>query len=186
MPFINTWDAAFEAAPADSEDINLGANRIRALKVAIRERMQVDHEWEDDQQDGKHNKLTLVPQDAPPATTVLADGFLYTFAVSSFTELFYKDNGGNIIQFTQGGRLYPFANGDFSIAEDLAVANNAVIGETTSFAADFVTGFAAFATVGGDAVLQLSAFNGGSYLMYEQSTGNIVLVRQGAVVQTWS
>ena len=184
MAFTDTWDATFESQPADNEDINLGANRIRALKVAIRERMQVDHEWEDGQEDGKHNKLSLVPQVSAPATSS-PTGFLYSQTVSAYTELFYKDSAGNIIQFTQAGKLYPFAVGDFSVGEDLAVANNATFGEVVSFATDFIAGFAAFATPGGDAVLQLSAVSGGSYLMYEQATGNIILVRQGAVVQTW-
>ena len=185
MVFTNTWDATFESQPADNENINLGANRIRALKLAIRERMQIDHEWSDVEQDGKHNKLTLVPQEAAPATAS-PDAFLFTFVIAGFTELLYKDNGGNLIQLTEGGKLYPFAIGDFSVGEDLAVANNLTVGETTSFGGDFVAGFAAFATGAGDTVLQFSAFNGGSYIKYEQATGNIVVVRQGVIVQTWS
>lgn len=184
MPFTNTWDAAFEAAPADNEDINLGANRIRALKVAVRERMQVDHEWEDDQQDGKHNKLTLVPQDAAPATAS-PDAFLFTMVLAGFTELLYKDNAGNLMQLTEGGRLYPFSIGDFSVGEDLAVNANAVIGGTTSFATDTINGFAAFANGSGDAVLQFSDVSSGTYFYRQQSTGQVHLVIAGVIVQTW-
>lgn len=184
MPFANTWDATFESQPADNEDINLGANRIRAFKVAVRERMQIDHEWEDDQQDGKHNKVTLVPQVAAPATAS-PDGFLYTQALGAYTELLYKDSAGNIIQLTEGGFLYPFSIGDFSVGADLAVANNLTVGEVTSFAADIIGGFAAFATPGGDAVLQFSSVGGGTYFQRLQATGQVQLVIAGAVVQTW-
>lgn len=184
MPFTDTWDAAFEAAPADSENINLGAERIRDLKVAIRERMQVDHEWEDGQEDGKHNKLTLVPQASAPATTA-GFGFLYSQTLSGYVELLYKDSAGNVMQLTQGGKLYPYAPGDFSIGEDLAVANNVTIGEVTSFATDFISGFAAFANGSGDAVLQFSTVSGGTYLYREQATGQVHLVVNGVVVQTW-
>lgn len=179
MAFTDTWDAAFEAAPADSEDINLGANRIRHLKVAVRERMEVDHVWEDDQEDGKHNKLTLVPQSGAP-TVVDPNGYLYSQIIGDRTELFYEDNFGNISQITQGGKLYPFAIGDFSVGEDLAVANNCVIGETTSFAADFISGFAAFAS-GNDAVLQFSTSTGGTYITFNTATGKMLFVVEGAV-----
>lgn len=184
MPFTNTWDATFESQPADSEDINLGANRIRALKVAIRERMQVDHEWEDAQQDGKHNKITLVAQAAVPSISG-TDGFLYTQYIGGSTELFYRDANGNIIQLTELGRLFPYASNDFSVAADLAVGGGVTVGEVISFAAGHVTGFAAFATPDGDTVLQFSAVNGGSWLYYQQLTGQMHLVVGGVVVQTW-
>lgn len=184
MPFTDTWDAAFESVPADNEDINLGANRIRALKVAVRERMQVDHEWEDGQEDGKHNKVTLVPQASAPVTAA-GFGFLYTQTIAGCVELLYKDSAGSIMQLTEGGALFPFATGDFSIAADLAVGNNATFGETVSFSTDTIAGFAAFATGAGNAVLQFSSVNGGTYFEYVQATGDLQLVVGGAVVQTW-
>ena len=182
MPFTDTWDAAFEAAPADSEDINLGANRIRHLKVAVRERMQVDHVWEDAQEDGKHNKLTLVPQTgAPPASS--PDAFLYTQTLAGFTELLYEDSAGNIMQLTQGGFLYPFAINDFSVGQDLAVANNAVVGETLSVGADFVVDFALFASnITGNTTVQFGANN---YITFLRATNQIQIVCNGVVVQTF-
>lgn len=182
MPFSNTWDAAFEAAPADNEDINLGANRIRALKVAIRERMQIDHEWEDAEQDGKHNKVTLVPQDAAPVP-VTPDGALFTMVLAGHTELLYKDDLGNLMQLSQAGKLYPFAIGDFSVGEDLAVAVNATIGATLSVGAGYVNDFALFASTGtGNTTVQFGLNN---WITFLRATNQIQIVCNGVVVQTF-
>ena len=43
MAYTDTWNAAFEALPADANDIDEGADRIRDSKLAIRERMEKDH-----------------------------------------------------------------------------------------------------------------------------------------------
>jgi hypothetical protein len=181
MAFTNTWDSTFESVPADSEDINLGANRIRALKVAVRERMQIDHVWEDAQEDGKHNKLTMVPQVSAPATAS-PDAFLYSQTIGGVTELFYKDSNGNIMQLTQNGQLYPFAPGNFSVGGDLAVANNATVGETLSVGTDFVTGFALFASnVTADTTFQFAA---NTYITWDVSANQLLFVVNGAVVQT--
>lgn len=39
------WDSNFEAAPADTDDAKYGANEIRELKEAIRERMELEHDF---------------------------------------------------------------------------------------------------------------------------------------------
>jgi hypothetical protein len=40
-----TWDANFEAAPADSDAANLGANEIRQVKLAVSEREELEHNF---------------------------------------------------------------------------------------------------------------------------------------------
>lgn len=182
MAFTDTWDAAFEAAPADSEDINLGANRIRHLKVAVRERMQVDHVWEDAQEDGKHNKLTLVPQSgAPPAAS--PNAFLYTQTIGSFTELLYEDSGGNVIQLTETGYLYPFALRDFSIASDLAVGGFGTFGEDVSFGTVHVSDFAVFTNpTTADTTLQ---FGANTYFTFNRALNKVQLVVGGALQEQW-
>jgi hypothetical protein len=40
---MTTWDANFEASPADSDERKYGANKIRELKSAISERLEVEH-----------------------------------------------------------------------------------------------------------------------------------------------
>ncbi len=67
MAIEQTWDDAFEAVPADGDQIKLGPDNIRDLKDAVRSRMQIEHEFgtsdgagNDDQTDtGFHKALTL-------------------------------------------------------------------------------------------------------------------------------
>lgn len=185
MPFSDNWDAAFEAAPADSENINLGAERIRDLKVAVRERMEIDHVWEDGQNDGRHNKLTMPPQSAAP-TTSASYGSLYAATIGGVVELIFKNNNGALAQLTENGAMYPFATGDFSVADDLAVAGGATIGETLSVSTGAVSGFALFGDSGtGSRTVQFDSAGGGTYFVYVPSTGNVHLVIAGAVIQTW-
>ena len=62
MGITITWDNAFEIAPADTDEYKYGANKIRQLKVAVRERAEVEHDWE---ATGKHS---------PGKTSVLYQG----------------------------------------------------------------------------------------------------------------
>jgi hypothetical protein len=48
---MTTWDANYEASPADGDEIKYGANKIRELKVAARERLEVEHSMTT----GRHN-----------------------------------------------------------------------------------------------------------------------------------
>jgi hypothetical protein len=57
--FSEVWNATFEGRPSDTENINLGAGRIRNLKVDISQRMQIDHQWAGNAFDGKHLRVTL-------------------------------------------------------------------------------------------------------------------------------
>lgn len=102
--FTDTWNAAFEALPADLDDLNEGASRIRSLKVAISERMEVDHSFAGDSEDGEHKKITFKEQTGDPAT-VTDKGYLYTKDVGGVSELFWKDENGNVTQITSGGNV---------------------------------------------------------------------------------
>lgn len=102
--FTDTWDASYEAIPSDNEDINEGANRIRDFKVAVRQRLAVDHSWAGDANDGKHNQATLRVQGGDPSLDT-GDGALYAKVVSSITELFYKDSAGTVTQVTTNGAV---------------------------------------------------------------------------------
>lgn len=105
--FTRTWNATYLAQPPDSEDINLGATRIRQLKSDIKERMQVDHSFAGDADDGAHKKVTLLEQASDP-TPVANTGYLYTKdADAGDTEFFYMDALGNVIQITDDGTLTP-------------------------------------------------------------------------------
>lgn len=100
MAFTDTWNAAFEALPADNEVLSQGAERIRDHKLAVRERLAVDHSWAGDADDGKHSKVTLPEQGSDP-TNIANTGIVYTKDDGSGnTELYYVDEGGNVTQIT--------------------------------------------------------------------------------------
>jgi hypothetical protein len=102
--FTDTWDASYEGIPADIENVDLGANRIRDLKVAIRQRFVVDHSFLGDANDGAHTKSTYLSQGADPATAA-GQGYVYSKTISGNVELFYRDSAGNVIQLTTLGAL---------------------------------------------------------------------------------
>ncbi|MGI0135293.1 MAG: tail fiber protein, partial [Candidatus Micrarchaeaceae archaeon] len=109
-PFTSLWNAAYEGLPADTENISLGAGRIRVFKEDIRERMQTDHLLAGTDDDGCHQQITVHYSTAdPPAYTFSADGteasFLYTKAVGGTNELFWKDSAARVLQLTTGGAI---------------------------------------------------------------------------------
>ncbi|SRR6266851_646861 len=103
--FLDTWNVTFEGLPADNEAINLGAGRIRALKIDVRQRLAVDHSLAGDANDGLHLHVELMPQGVSPVMVNAGDGILYSQVINSNVELLYKDSGGNNIQITGGGVL---------------------------------------------------------------------------------
>ena len=107
MAYTDTWDAAFEALPADSENISQGADRIRDLKLAVRERMEHDHYWDEagtDADHGEHLTIALREQ-ASVGSPGTAKAFLYGKTVSGKPELVYKDEDDNEVQITSEGSL---------------------------------------------------------------------------------
>lgn len=103
--FTRTWNAAYEAVPADTDDAAEGALRIRNLKEDVQERGEVDHSWAGDANDGAHKKVTLLEQAGNPSSAANT-GFLYTKDVAGITELFWEDSSGNILQLTSGGATF--------------------------------------------------------------------------------
>lgn len=110
--FAITWDATFDTEPADDENINLGAGRVRDLKTAIVERQQVDHLWQDTTEDGKHQKVTL-PVSASDPVLDAGNGCVYAKTITGNTELFYEDSAGRVLQLTNAGasNVYQFPSG---------------------------------------------------------------------------
>src|SRR5215467_10344688 len=104
MAFDNVWNTAYEGIPADNENINLGAGRIRNLKTNIRERLNIDHSFGDAADSGKHLQVQL-PVSAADPTLAAGDGCVYTKTVAGRTELFYKDSSGAVIQLTSAGTI---------------------------------------------------------------------------------
>lgn len=110
MAFSRTWNAAYEAQPADTENISVGASRIRNLKSDIQERLEIDHFHAGDAQDGEHKKLTFGAPISTPAN-IANKGFLYGKDVSSKIELHWEDEDGNEIALTGAGGINAFPAG---------------------------------------------------------------------------
>ena len=105
MAHTRTWDAAYEATPPNTQNASQGAQRIRELKLDIRERLDLDHIMDDDDTyDGRHRHLGLVEQAGDPANLATI-GFLYTKDTSSISELFFEDDTGTLFQITDDGKL---------------------------------------------------------------------------------
>jgi hypothetical protein len=69
MSFTDTWNSTYEGVPADNRLLNLGAGDIRDFKVNIRQRVQVNHSFNGDANDGKHTIVELLDQSVPPPET---------------------------------------------------------------------------------------------------------------------
>lgn len=118
--------------PAGDSDRRDGDDYIRALAAAVIEYLQVDHYTGDtnpynEDDAGEHAKITLRQSAAAPSNDT-DKGFVYTKeGDSGTTELFYKDEAGNEIQLTKGGRLY---------IEDAYISDGGLIAPKTDDAAD--------------------------------------------------
>lgn len=102
--FSISWSSTFETQPADNELERLGAGRIRDLKVAVRQRLDVDHSWVGDGNDGKHQQVQLRVSALDP-TLDATDGCLYAKVVGGNTEAFFEDSAARVTQLTSLGAL---------------------------------------------------------------------------------
>ena len=123
MAFAYTWNGTFESQPADSEDLSVGASRIRDHKKAISERAEIDHNWDGGADDGQHKKITFGAPIADPSN-VANTGFLYLKDVSAKVQLFWQDEDGGIIQLTGLIEEAAIADGDFIPFFDITASQN--------------------------------------------------------------
>lgn len=153
MAYTDTWNAAFEAVPADSTDRKDGADAIRDLKLAIRERMAKDHYFVIDGTDadhGEHVKVTLRAGSAP--THAANKVMVYAKTVSDITELFAKDSDGNEVQITGGGKIQGFPAGTKTLFYQDTAPTGWTIDNTLNDKLVFITkGSAAGGQTGGGA-----------------------------------
>lgn len=99
-----SWD---ETSPAGSQNISLGDNRIREMKVQLREIVGVDHKFEssgNDADNGKHNKVSLLEQ-ANLGTGTEGEPILGAQTASGKAELVFTDEDDNDVQITSGGGM---------------------------------------------------------------------------------
>ena len=61
MPHTRTWNQAYEDTPPNAQGASQGAQRIREFKQDIRERLDLDHIMDgDDNLDGRHRLVMLI------------------------------------------------------------------------------------------------------------------------------
>lgn len=106
--FTDTWNGTYESLPPDTVEAgSQGASRIRSFKLAMRERIAVDHSIAGDSHDGKHVGVTLRVQGGDP-TLDTGDGRIYTKAVGATNEPHFKDNNAvvrRVAIFASGTRM---------------------------------------------------------------------------------
>ncbi len=103
MAHTQIWDSSYENIPADNDQASEGALRIRNLKRDIRERAEIDHDWDDVTDAGKHLQVSFRDPLAAKPTAAASEGYLYTKDVSAKAELFYEDEDGNELQLSAAG-----------------------------------------------------------------------------------
>lgn len=188
MPFTDTWNVSYEAIPADNEDIDLGANRIRDLKVAVRERLAVDHSWAGDANDGLHLHCEFVPQGGAPALVNAADGVVYTQSISGATELLYKDSAGRITQITARGGLGGTVAGNLQVGGsslfvgEVDLEGQLNVGGRTYFAANEDLGFYADTDASHNHFIN---FAPNCYITFNAADSSISIVINSVQVAHW-
>lgn len=101
--FTRTWNASYEATPANGDDASEGANRIRDFKTDVAQRLVVDHSWDGDANDGMHKQITFADPLVSKPNQANDETYLYSKDVDSTSELFYEDEAGNEVQLTSVG-----------------------------------------------------------------------------------
>jgi microcystin-dependent protein len=105
--FTETWDAAFEQSPADTDNASQGAGKIRGSRIAVQERFEVDHSHAGDASDGEHKKLTLPAQGSDPAN-VTARYIGYITQESERPAFKIRNPSGTIFDLMPAGVMLPY------------------------------------------------------------------------------
>ncbi len=98
------WD---ETAPAGSQSVSLGDDRIREMKTQLREVIAVDHKMGssgNDADNGKHNQVSLLEK-SDIGTGANGKPILGAQTVSSKPELVYTNEDDVDIQITTGTKI---------------------------------------------------------------------------------
>ena len=102
-PYANEWD---ESIPESFDAFLQGDDRIRGVKIQIREIFEEDHVMNKDDGSGDtwgfHKQVTLMEQSGFPAE-VTGAGIFFTKEKNSKAELYYMDNNNSSQQLTSGG-----------------------------------------------------------------------------------
>ena len=179
--FTNTWNAANEASPADTDSASAGASKIRDFKLDYRERMEIDHSMAGDVSDGEHKQVTLIEQASDPAN-VADRGFVYTKDVSGTTELFYEDESGNVTQLTNVGTVNsPVGNGYAAVINNLSL-DTSVAANALTINVNTRTGTTPTSTNKVTVGFRQATLTDGTYVLRELTAALSLVVPQGATL----
>jgi hypothetical protein len=200
MAYTDTWNAAFEASPADIDNISEGAERIRDTKLGVRERLSKDHYMDiagTDADHGEHSKCTLRKQTSKP--TAEADkGYIYTKIIGPHVELFYENEAGTEIQLTVLGAL-PTAlpagvtTGGVAVHSGVGTAFQELSTNSGASAIEWFTGFRKLFTAAGDTgyasaanTLARLAIGSANYKKFVNAAGTAPEWAEGLIVKTFT
>lgn len=144
MPVYNdTWD---ESKPAGSRDLALGDDDIREFKRAIRQRLEEDHEFADDESGndniGYHKKVTLTKRTAGNPTIVNDAGIVFTKdAGSDAIELYYIDDDGNVTQLSKQGKAMGLGTDAWRTGDKILSSNTETPTGWTDISATYTDNF---------------------------------------------
>lgn len=129
MAHTRAWSVT-KADPVDTDLASGLGDDIRTQADDIEERMVIDHDWDSVTTGGEHTALHLQEQGVAPTVGANYGGLYAALGpVSGKSELFYKDEDGNVVQLTAGGKI-PL--GGAGAATDLLLENNVALqGEDT-------------------------------------------------------
>ena len=130
MAFNEQWD---ETIPLDTEEVSLGASRIRSLTAAVQERMKIEHSWAATSSDGQHlpGKCGVVYYKTTAqiaALTSVPDGAL---AFDTTLKKWQVSASSNWVDLIQGKKRLVTST---TIALTLTEAHDLVLGDATTAA----------------------------------------------------
>lgn len=119
--FSYTYDTS---TPAGSDDPAEADDRMREIKAAVQERMNVDHAWQltgsavSDANIGEHRQITFCEPNTTPSAVAANKGILYTKDVNDIAELHYINESEQDLQLSSLGNN--LANDTYLTASDTA------------------------------------------------------------------
>jgi hypothetical protein len=183
--FTYTYDTA---TPVGTDAPSVIDDRIREVKAANQERMNVDHYWPltgtqvSDSAAGQHRQVEFYGPISTP-TNATNKGFLYTKDVSDKAELHFEDEDGNEIQVTSGGIL-----DSANLTGNQTIAGNKTFSGTTTFSnqitSSLADGTAPFAITSTTKVTNLNADKVDGYDVSAYSGGESYTFAGGFIVKT--
>ena len=132
--FMGAWD---KDKPSSSTSLRASNPEILANWSALETALSQDHTFAAGSPDGKHTQITFTDPISTPGD-VANEGVIYIKDVGGVVEFHFKDESGNELQLTSGGKL--FSSRDFAVTTKFTVASatgNTAVSGTLGVTGDF-------------------------------------------------